>query len=193
MVKKSQENYPEMKFQVCDGLTAMDFYPNTFTTITCLDMNIYHIKNKKQFLENCFEWLVPGGILLLHLVDMKKSDSIHPIGSDFAAIQSKGNTKERVTENELQFDTLDYKSIFNLDLLTDSNSVRLDAPNATFKEVIKFKDPKRIRINEYGLYMSSQYSILGLVRDIGFSLKSQEEMSGINYKYNYLYTLHKPN
>ena len=190
MIKKAQKNYPDLHFKLCDALNTMAFPSDTFTHITCLYFTIYYIKNKKLFLENCFNWLEPGGVLILHLVDMYNFDPIIPIATSVPYNRSD-SSKDRTTESKVKFDTLDYKSDFNIDKSIDANSINLDKPNAVFKETIKLKDPKSVRVNVHNLYMSSQNSVLALAREIGFSLQSQTEMKDIQYDNNYLYILQK--
>ena len=56
----------------------MEFPADTFTHITCLYFTIYYIKDKRLFFENCFKWLKPHGVLVIHLVNMNKFDPILP-------------------------------------------------------------------------------------------------------------------
>ena len=191
MIKKAKENFPDNNFKLGDALNSMEFNPDSFTHISCLYFTIYYIKNKKQFLENCYNWLMPGGSLILHLVDMHNFDPIIPITDPIITTPKKA-INERITEGYANFDTLDYKSKFDLDSSINSNTISLDTPNAVFKETIKLKQPKKIRINEHHLYMCSQRSILGFARELGFILQSQEEMTGIDYENNFLYTIQKP-
>tara|TARA_B100001057_G_C22799576_1_gene931001 strand:+ start:604 stop:1569 length:966 start_codon:yes stop_codon:yes gene_type:complete len=192
MIKKAKENYPKLNFKTCDALTTLEFQPDIFTHITCFYFTIYYIKNKKLFLENCFNWLVPGGVLILHLVDMNNFDPIIPIANPFVIISPQSYTPNRITESIVKFDTMDYKSNFKIDESIDPNTTSLKLPNAVFKEIFKFKDSNTIRINEHKFYMSSQRSILSIAKNIGFVLKSQDDMNSIQYDNNYLYTLQKP-
>ena len=189
MIQKAKKNYPNLNFKLCDALNTMAFPDETFTHITCLYFTIYYMKDKKLFLENCFNWLEPGGVLILHLVDMHKFDPIIPIVD--VKNYKYDVTKDRQTDSNVNFETLDYKSSFNIDKSIDANSLNLDRPNAVFRETIKLKTPKSVRINEHNLYMSTQNSILGLAKDTGFSLQSQTEMQEVQYDYNYLYILQK--
>ena len=189
MIKKAKKNYPDLHFKLCDALNSMAFPADTFTHITCLYYTIYYMKNKKLFLDNCFNWLQPGGVLILHLVDMHKFDPIIPIATSIP--YNNDSHKVRNTESIVKFDTLDYKSNFNIDKSIDANSINLDKPNAVFKETIKLKNPKSVRINDHNLYMSTQNSILALAREIGFSMQSVNEMSDIGYDHNFLYVLQK--
>ena len=191
MIKIAKQNYPELDFRLANALDSMQFPADTFSHITCLYFTIYYIKNKQQFLENCYNWLQPNGKLVLHLVNMYKFDPIVPIANPFVVVSPQSYTDKRITESKVKFDTLDYKGNFKLDETILTDTAIIDKPNAIFRETFKFDNGKS-RINEHNLYMSSQKSILALARDIGFILQSQEEMDGIQYENNYLYTLVKP-
>ena len=195
MIKKAKENYPELNFKLCDALNYMEFHENTFTHISCLYFTIYYIKDKKQFLENCYNWLQPGGVFILHLVDMHNFDPIIPASTQVIKKINENNNEnnnKRITESFVNFDKLHYKANFDIDNTIDNNSVNLNKTNAQFKETIKFKHTNSVRVNEHNLYISTQRSILSFLRDIGFILQSQEEMNSINYQNNFIYTLQKP-
>ena len=136
---------------------------------------------------------MPGGILVIHLVNMNNFDPIIPIGNPFVIVSPQTYAKERITKSSVKFNTLDYKSDFKLDKNINANTTQLNKPNALFKETLKFKNSNKVRINEHKFYMTSQKSILALAREVGFSLQSAEEMMKIQYENNYLYTLVKPN
>lgn len=192
MVEIAKKNYPTLDFRVADMLNSMEFSSNTFTHISCLYFTIYYIQDKRLFLENCFKWLKPHGTLVLHLVNMKKFDPVLSAASPFVGVSPQSYTPTRITKSIIKFDVFDYKSDFKLNNKINANSLSLTEPNVIFKETIKFKNKKKARINEHQLYMSNQKSILGAARDLGFILQAQYEMSGVDYEYNYLYTLVKP-
>ena len=37
---------------------------------------IYYIEDKKRFIDNCYNWLKPGGYFVVHLVNRDKFDPI---------------------------------------------------------------------------------------------------------------------
>ena len=189
MINIAKKNYPELDFRKGNVLNSMEFAENTFTHITCLYFTIYYIKDKQQFFENCYKWLKPHGVLILHLVNIHKFD---PLLIDSEPIKNKNHDNaERITEGIIKFDIFDYKSQFKLDKNQDANLL-LKQPNVTFKETIKFNDSKNIRINEHNLYMPNQKTILTTARDVGFILQSQTSMENIGFDHQYLYTLLKP-
>ena len=188
MIKKAKENYPDREFRTCDVLSTMEFPKNTFTHITCLHYTIYYIKDKRQFFENCLTWLVPNGVLILHLVDMKLLNPILPTLKFNTNAKSTVNSNT-LSQNVINFDTLSYKSNFKIDESIDPDTVSLDKPNGNYKEVLKYNNSNKKQINENKLYMSTQRSILSAAKDAGFTLEKQDDMSKIQHKNNYLYTL----
>ena len=187
MIKKANENYPGLNFKLSNIMNTMEFPENKFTHILCLYFTIYYIKDKRLFLENCYNWLKPKGLLVIHLVNINKFDPIVPNATFF------NKESNRPTKSEITFDQFDYKSDFQVDNSIDSNKINLNKPNVTFKEVFKFNNKNKTRVNEHKLYMSSQKSILSTAKEVGFLFKSQVEMNSIEtYDYNYLYTLEKP-
>ena len=79
MIKKAQKNYPENKYKLGNVLNSIEFPPNTFFSYyLSYIFTIYYIKKKRLFFGNCFNWLIPGGILILHLVNINKFDPVLP-------------------------------------------------------------------------------------------------------------------
>ena len=192
MIEQARKNYPELKFKVSNALNTMEFMHNSFSYITCFYFTIYYIKNKALFFQNCFDWLVPGGFLVLHLVNIKKFDPILPAANPFVIISPQNYSSKRLTKSVIEFEALNYNSKFILDEKINANSITLSSPNALFKETIKFKNSNKTRVNEHNLYMQSRHSILSLAKDVGFILHSLEEMTDVKYEHNYLYFLLKP-
>lgn len=181
MVKKANENYPNCDFKVADVSKNITFQPNSITHILCLYFTIYMIKNKRQFFNNCYSWLMPGGYLILHLVDKNKFDPILPAADVFGGVDPQKFSKERITNTVVAFDTHKYKANF-----------KLNGDEATFKETFISNDNGSVRKHEHKLYMQSQGKILSMARDAGFILVSQSEMKKCKYNNQYIYILQKP-
>tara|TARA_Y100000389_G_scaffold205118_1_gene263463 strand:+ start:2353 stop:3288 length:936 start_codon:yes stop_codon:yes gene_type:complete len=184
MVKKAKESYPGKSYMVGDVTKAMTFPAQSFTHITCLYFTIYYIKNKRGFFRNCFEWLMPGGYLILHLVDKDKFDPIIPAGDPFNIISPQRYAKDRITSTVVKFDNMDYKA--NFEMLPNGTT-------ALMKEVFKNTKNGDVRQNNHELYMPSQATILGMAKDVGFIMVGQIDMIKCQYDSQYLYILQKPN
>lgn len=181
MVAKCRENYPKSKFIVEDATKSMTFNQNQFTHILCLYFTIYYFKNKRQFFDNCYHWLMPGGFLVLHLVDKDKFDTILPVGDVFSIVSPQKYTDKRITSTVAKFENYDYKSNFEF-----KDEI------VNFIETFKNKNTGKVRKNIHDLYMENQTTILSKARDAGFILVSKNNMSKCQYNYQYLYILQKP-
>lgn len=190
MIKKAQESYPSQDFRVSDALDTMSFPANAFTHITCLYFTIYYIKDKRLFFENCIRWLMPGGFLILHLVNRDKFDPILPAGDPFHIVSPQKYADNRITVTNVKFDKFDYKA--NFELIPSNNET--DDVNAIFHETFKpLKKGGVIRKNEHKFYMPTQAKILSMAKEAGFILFSQTDMVKCQYSQQYLYVLQKSN
>ena len=183
MVEHAKKAYPDGKFIVGDALKSTSFEPNSFTHITCLYFTIYYFVNKDQFFENAFRWLMPGGSLIVHLVNREKFDPILPPGNPLLFVSPQKYAKQRITHTNLVFDTFDYSANFELNK---------SANVAKFTERFKFKDGKS-RKNEHVMYMEQQTAILTRAQEAGFILQNKMELMNCAYDFQYLYVLTKPN
>jgi SAM-dependent methyltransferase len=188
MVKKSQENYPDIDFKVVDALTTMAFPANSFTHITCLYFTIYYMKNKRQFFENCMHWLMPGGYLILQLVNREKFDPILPAGDAFHIVSPQNYAEKRITTTNVKFDKFDYKA--NFELIPSANDT--DDVNAIFHETFKPTKKGLIQKHEHLFYMPSQAKVLAEAKEVGFIINAQIDMIKCQYANQFLYILQKP-
>jgi len=184
MIAKANKNYPDLDYQNADALKPMTFAPNSFTHITCLYFTIYYIQNKRKFIQNCFNWLMPGGYLVLHLVDKDKFDPILPVGDPFSIVSPQTYSNKRITSTVVKFDQFDYKS--NFEIFPNDTKARM---SETFKD----NTNGTIRKNEHNFYMPTQKEILSMAKDQGFILLSKIDMIKCQYSEQYLYVLQKPN
>jgi len=181
LVNKAKENYPDSKFIQKDITKSIAFEPSSITHISCLYFTIYMIKNKRTFFQNCNNWLMPGGYLILHLVDRDNFDPILPVGNVFTGVDPQNYSKKRITTTAASFGNYDYNAKF--DMKDD---------NAYLIETFKSKKDNSIRKNEHHLYMPTQSSIISMAKDAGFILISKSEMSSCQHNHQYIYILQKP-
>lgn len=168
MIKKAKEKYPKYDFKLADALNAMEFQANSFTHILCMFFTLYEMKNKEAFFNNCMRWLMPGGYLILQLVDRDALSSI------------ENNPVSVLSTKPLDFD---YSTKF---------IVNKDNQTAIFEEKIKTKDGK-VRKNEHHLYIEDRDEIIQMAQEAGFDLFGAGEMKQTQYGYQYIYILRKSN
>jgi SAM-dependent methyltransferase len=184
MIKKAAETYPYYKqnFKVGDALDGHLFNDNSLTHVLCLYFTIYYMNDKMRFFNNCMNWLMPGGFLIVHLVDKYKFDPILPPGNPLYIVSPQKYSKERITKTKITFNDFVYSSNFDLEPEKDI---------AIFHEKFKFNNGK-VRKQEQKLYMNTENDILNMAQDAGFILQGKVDLVNCAYEYQYLYILVKP-
>jgi len=182
MVAKAKVDFPYYNFKVGNALDNGLFNLNSLTHITCLYFTIYYFKDKQQFFYNCMDWLMPGGYLIVHLVDREKFDPILPAGNPLYIVSPQKYAKERITKTKVTFNDFVYSADFDLE---PDNNV------AIFNEKFKFNDGK-VRKQQQTLYMEDTASIVNLAQDCGFIIQGKVNMVKCAYENQYLYIFAKP-
>jgi SAM-dependent methyltransferase len=182
MIKKAKENYPNLNFQQSDVLNRDAFRNNEFTHILALYFTIYYIEDKASFFNNCMDWLMPGGYLVVHLVDRYKFDPILPPGNPLFIVSPQKYAKERITKTKVNFNEFIYNADFKLNETSDT---------AIFDEKFKFNNGK-VRKQEHILYMNNLSDIMNMAQDAGFLLHAKIDLMKVAYEYQYLYVFLKP-
>ena len=184
MIKKAKKNYPDYKFDVQDATNSQIYASETFTHILCMYFTIYYIQNKAQFFENCYNWLMPGGYLIVHLVDRKNFDPILPPGNPLLYVSPQKYAKQRITNTKVKFTDFAYNANFDLD---EQNNI------AKFTE--KFKNDKdgKVRKQEHIMYMPDLNEIVNEAQSAGFIVQGKVDLLHCQYEYQYLYIFTKPN
>jgi len=183
MIKKAKENFPDYKFNVGDALDGNTFEPDSFTHILCMYFTIYYFKDKTQFFNNCFKWLMPGGYLIVHLVDRHNFDPILPPGNPLLYVSPQRYAKERITSTKVKFTDFSYSADFKLD---DTND------KALFIEKFKNDSNSKVRKNEHEMYMPDIQQIVDEAQSCGFIVESKADLLQCQYEYQYLYVFVKP-
>jgi len=183
MISASQYKYNDSEFKLGDVMDFMNFGSQTFTHITCLYFTIYYIKDKNLFFQNCYNWLMPGGYLVLHLVNRDKFDPILNSADPLHLVSAQKYAKNRITNSLVKFKDFQYKANFDLD-----KSKNL----AEFDETFKDDATGHVRQNKHKFYMETQKNILSIAKNIGFILKGKIDMISTQYQYQYMYLLYKP-
>ena len=183
MISYAKNKYPKCKFKKGDALEAMLYPRGSFSTITCFYFTIYYINDKQTFLQNCYNWLMPGGYLVLHLVNRDKFDPILNSADPLHLVSAQKYAKRRITNSLVKFKDFQYKANFDLD-----KSKNLAEFDETFKDDVS----GHVRQNKHKLHMETQKHILSIAKNMGFILQGKIDMVTAQYQYQYLYLLSKP-
>lgn len=182
MIQKAKENYPSCQFVVGNVLNSGQFPFSKFTHVLCLYFTVYYFDNKETFFRNVFDWLMPGGFFILHLVDREKFDPILPAGNPLYIVSPQKYAKERITKSKVAFDKFKYESNFIQDIS--------DPTQSTFEEKFVFNDGTS-RHHEHRFYMEPHQDILVLAKQVGFLVQGEINMIKCAYENQYLYILTK--
>jgi SAM-dependent methyltransferase len=182
MIKKAKENFPQYNFKVGNAMDSNLIKYNSLTHILCLYFTIYYFEDKRRFFDNCMDWLMPGGYLIVHLVNREKFDPILPPGNPLYIVSPQKYAKERITKTKVHFNEFVYESNFNLNK---------DEDLAVFDEKFKFENGK-VRKQQQTLYMEDTEVILTIAQECGFILQSKIDLLKCAYEYQYLYVFTKP-
>jgi SAM-dependent methyltransferase len=183
MVQKAKENYPTANFVQGNAMNRDAFPQNKFTHILCLYFSIYYFKDKVAFAQNCIKWLMPGGFLVIHVVDRNNFDPILPPANPLLLVSPQRYAEKRITQSRVVFDGMTY--IANFRLSKEKNK-------ATFKEKIKNNDTGSVRINEHTLYMEPEKDLVTEIKKAGFIVQGKIDLIKVGYEYQYLYIFIKP-
>ena len=183
MIAKAKDNYPSGHFRLGAAEDALLFESDSVTHILCLGLTIYSIKDKRSFFQNCFNWLVPGGYLALHLVNRDRFDPVLPVGNKLDIFNPQQFSTQRVMDTRAKFDDFEYKGQFEI------------FPNdlARYKEIFIDDRSKVVRQNNHIYYMQPQKKILAEAQDCGFIQTAQIDLLNAGYDYQFIYILQKPN
>ena len=182
MIEKARANFPGKNFSVGNALNSSQFNHNSFTHILCLYFTIYYFPDKRHFFDNCMDWLMPGGYLVVHLVDREKFDPILPPGNPLYVVSPQKYAKKRITTTKVTFNDFVYNSDFKFDK---------DANIATFDEKFKFNNGN-VRKQEQKMYMDDTQDILTIAQQCGYILQGKIDLVNCAYESQYLYILVKP-
>jgi SAM-dependent methyltransferase len=176
MIEYSKKKYPTSSFFQLDVVLHPEhFSSQTFTHITCLNFQIYYVKEKKMFFQNVSKWLKNNGYLLLHLVNREKVVSILPP----QYLNHRDNHYEFKTK--IDFNEFRYDSVL-VPLLHENKSI--------FQEGFTFHTGEK-RKQEHELFMEDHESILQIARKYGFIVQGKIHMNVCQYNHQYLYILQK--
>ena len=183
MIKRSHKLHKNIDFRQADALDSITFPPNSFNLINCLYFTIYYIKDKKLFLQNCFNWLKPQGYLALHLVNKDMFNPILNVADPLVMVSPQKYAKERITNSIVKFNDMTYKADFKY---------KKGDKEAIFEETFKDDTTGNVRKNIHNFSMPSQKEILSIAKSCGFVMKGYIDMVACQYEYQYIYILYKP-
>lgn len=127
---------------------------------------------------------MPGGYLIVHLVDRTQFDPILPPGNPLMYVSPQRYAKQRITTTKVKFTDFSYSADFQLDESNDK---------AIFIEKFKNDSDNKVRKHELTLFMPEIQEIVDEAQSCGFIVESKVDLLQCQYEYQYLYVFVKPN
>mgnify|MGYP001413304379 CR=1 FL=1 len=180
MINISKKNFPNCTFKLGNVINNNLFQPHNFSLISMMNLTVYELNNKKTAIKNCYEWLKPGGFLILHLVNPNKFNPSLKVSDPLNILENSSLDNKDNKNTFIKFKNFTYKKIFNF-----MNNI------ATFKETFKDNDNKT-RINTLELRMEPIEEIVNVVKNEGFIQDSVVDLYKINYPNQFLFSFYKP-
>ena len=112
MITKAKANYPNYDFEQGDVTRAQLFNHDSFTHILCLYFTLYYMPDKSVFFKNCMNWLMPGGFLVVHIVDREQFDPIIPPANPLITLTPQRYASKRITTSKVTFLTIKFWGTF---------------------------------------------------------------------------------
>jgi hypothetical protein len=129
-------------------------------------------------------WLIPGGSLVIHIVDREMFDPILPAANPLIMLTPQRHAPKRITTSKITFDTFKYESDYQLNRETNQA-----------KAIEKFSNKntgKTFRRHEHPLYIEPESDILNFAQEAGFIVQGEIDLIKVGYEYNKLIILQKP-
>jgi SAM-dependent methyltransferase len=186
MVNYSKKRNPKLSLKCGSIDQSMNFEKGSFTHIISNGLTFYEFQDKRLFFQNCLFWLVPGGYLILHLVDPTDFDPIIPGGKPPLMKSPQTYSSTRITDTMIDFIDFKYKASFDFSNMGKDHDVRL-------KETFTDEITKNIRQNEFSYKMEPLQDVLKMASANGFIVKGQvnlEQCTGDSHQY--LIVLERP-
>lgn len=175
MIKRGRQIHKGADLRVGDAETITSAAAGEYNLITLYYFTFYYLQDRAAALRNFYQWLQPGGCLVIHLVNREKFDPILESASPFIAFSVQKYAKERVTHSKVSFDKFDYEANFDL-----------DGSKALFKETFSFADGRK-RQQVHTLRMPTMAQIVSEVEGVGFKYKQYIDLTSIGHEYSYLF------
>ena len=175
MVATARRKFPKNDYRVGEVEQIGQFAAGEFNLVTLYYFTYYYLRDPEMMFKNAFQWLQPGGCLVIHLVNREKFDPILESASPFVAFSVQKYSKKRVTHSKVTFDKFQYEADFNL-----------HGGTAEFHEEFKFKNGK-FRKQIHNMRMPRMEEVVSAAESNGFVYKQFIELTAIGYEYQYLF------
>jgi len=177
MVAQAKKTYPGMNIVKGNPTVVSAFKPDSFTLVSVLNYEVYHIPNTEQLFSNIYAWLKPGGYFVLHLVDPRKFNAASMLGGENAT----ANPTRNGAQSAVKFNDFEYNS----DVQVFPNDM------VQYMEVFT-DDTGKVRKNVRNFKLPLPHEFIALATGVGFNMLGQIDLVKAEKEYQYFYLFYKP-
>lgn len=179
MVNCSKKKYPTIDIECGCMSSGATYDKNTFSHITCTDFTFYHMENKLDFFRKCYNWLIPNGYLILHLVD---NHNFTPAVSCVEKMLDINFSKDAALKN-INNTNVDFGD-FNYNVTYKSGN---ESDNIIVKETFTDNASKHIRQNENTLFIEEIKDTLTNATKCGYIAHSYFSLPNDKHQFVYIF------
>ncbi len=196
MVDIAKKNSPDSHLVCADFMSQSLFPPDSFTHILSYYFTIYYVKDKTTLASYVKQWLRPGGIWAVHVVNRSKFDPLLDRVSPYPAFSLQKYSTNRITQSRLHFNNFSYQGRFKMiekttiDLMEDKgkNGVKSRFDDVTeFQESFQFKKKgKQTRRQIHTLYMPRIKQVIKEIETSGLRYLGNSNLLNGGCEYQYI-------
>ena len=181
MVAKATQSYNEAQFLRAEALNDKIADDGTLTHVLCLNYTLYEMPDQQRFFERCHRWLMPGGVLLVHMVDPELVTGKAQTRSSLAPPKLLYGGGSRDSEASAPFSQWEYQTAFKY--FPGESRASLD-------EIIRDTQTGSTRYHEHLLHMLPLGRTIQLAKSCGFIVVRRTALRP-GHVGEYIYTLQK--
>lgn len=170
----SQKASIELRMADMESLATCQ--PAEFTHAAVMYFTIYYIQDKPTFFRNIAQWVAPGGVLSVHVVNKYKFDPmLESAAPTMFSLQKYAS--ERIMRSQVAFDKFDYEGVFDIDETPGSKA-------AEFRETFRFKDGS-VRRQRHQFDMPDMKEIVEAASGAGWQYRGYVDNVSAAFEYSY--------
>ena len=178
MIAQAKKAHPNLRIVRGNPTVVSSFKPDSFTLVSMLNFEVYHIPNTEQLFSNIYAWLKPGGYFVLHLADPSKLNA----ASMLASAPSSSSNDRTKARSVVKFNDFEYKSDVQV------------FPNDMVQYMEVFTHDKTGKVRKYmrNFKMPSPHKFIELATGVGFNMLGQIDLVKAHKQHQYFYLFYKP-
>ena len=182
MIAQAKKAHPSLRIVRGNPTVVSSFKPDSFTLVSMLNFEVYHIPNTEQLFSNIYAWLKPGGYFVLHLADPSKLNAASMLASASASPSPSSAASREKARSVVKFNDFEYTS----DVQVFPNDM------VQYREVFTHDKTGKVRKYMRNFKMPPPHVFIELATGVGFNMLGQIDLVKAHKQHQYFYLFYKP-